>query len=117
MTIEDLSGAWECFEGDGVHGWHPRRLVFSKKGSRNFVAVWLPLEGNALTGGMRLYTNLEFDCSDHPGGFRLSFNGKYKREWDINLQSDKYFVLRHLNSTAGATSYRRLSSLTAAAGP
>lgn len=120
-TQDDLVGAWECFAGDGIHGWDRKVIVFARAGDALAVEFWLPMEsGKRFSLRERLAGLYPFSrdvCSYVPtdSGFRLTYRaGERTRSLEIETAEDGTFVLSVAGTTAGLTRYRRTTSPTQA---
>src|SRR5689334_1131341 len=65
-----LLGAWECFKGDGVHGWESKVLVFRREGGQVVLEYWLPKDETP-DAPLRLRGDCRGDCRPTEFGLRL----------------------------------------------
>jgi hypothetical protein len=122
FTEADLIGAWECFQGDGIHGRDPRVLVFRREADQLFVDHWLPKDGDP-PGELRLWATCTGDCAPTHFGLRLQLKcrrlqrksrasaaaSQGEQTLDIQPHEDGTFVLFRPHTSAGGFHFRRTS--------
>lgn len=113
MTEDDLLGAWECFKGDGIHGWAPMVVVFRRKAGRILVEYWRPNR----RGTLRRLCTRGGECKPHPEGLELRLRdagywAKWKRR-DVEVTimivaaEGGTFLLYYPGTTGGGLYFRR----------
>jgi len=110
---EDLIGAWECFKGDGIHGWDHRVLVFRRSAGQLLVEYWLPEEKHP-TGQLRLWGTYIGGVRPTPSGIWLHLEKQTKFQdadsTEMHLapsEDGSLFVINPYALTAGFKYYRR----------
>ena len=120
FTEEELLGAWECFKGDGIHGWDRRVLVFRRDGGQFAVDYWLPEDVDS-AGALYLWGTCGRDCVPTEFGLRLRVKcqrldsesirtktvEREEKIIDIHPDEGQTFLLVHPYTTAGGLYFRR----------
>jgi len=109
LNADDLLGAWECFEGDGFHGWDDRVLVFYRDGGRMILETWLPTRKGTTVGELRLFSTNGVNCFANGVGLTLLVDEVRRRALDIAPAGNGTFRLTVPQTTAGAKYFRRTS--------
>jgi hypothetical protein len=107
MTADDLIGSWQCYEGDGIHGWDDRLLVFRKDADQMVLEIWVPRKNKENEPELRLFGPYFVQCLSAPDKLILLLEDKFKDEWNVWPKEGNTFMLTHPRSTAGITFYRR----------
>jgi hypothetical protein len=107
ITAELLVGTWQCFKGDGIHGWDHRVLIFRKDGDRLIVETWLPFEKGKPIDGLRLYGTRAYRYFQKANALRLSPQDPSQPDVDISPSEDGTIVHRLPRTTAGWLWFRK----------
>src|SRR5262245_60709047 len=105
ISAADLEGVWQCFQGDGIHGWDSRVLVFRNDGNHLIVESWLPFKNGKPIRGLHLWGTETCTSSRIPDGIRLTPQKGW--EMDISPELDGTFLLSYPDTTAGGMYFRR----------
>ena len=106
ITVDDLIGAWESFQGDGLHGWTYHVLVFCRDRDRIVLQTWMPQKKGDSIGKLSLQATKGTNCMPIGNGLLLRVEG-----WmTIELQPVEGGRLRRTmpGTTAGAVYFRRI---------
>jgi hypothetical protein len=106
LPREDLLGAWEAFQGGGLHEWSRGVIVFKPYGRDVMVEHWLAAQSK--TSMATRLESLRGSCSDAPFGLRLQVRGKTgERTIDIVRAGDDMISIFFPGTSTSAQLFRR----------